>query len=379
MPKRKREPQSLHHVKESLKVRIDELTALYEVSRSITSSVDLDNILSLIVKKVAAILKTDICTIHLVNSGDILVKTTYGVKPDASGISKPLPVTKSVVARAIKSKKPIRLDDVCKNRNDIFCKIVRKHDMRSLLVVPLIKNEKSIGTLTCCSSRPMAYSKDDERELSLFASQAAVAIENARLFEEIKVNYLNTMKLLASVIDAKDTYTEHHSESVVELALGAAVELKLPEKMMPIIKYASMLHDIGKIGIDISILRKPAPLNKEEWLEMKKHPKNGAAIIKKAGFLDDLIPAIYYHHVWYGGGGYPPTRKKKDAIPLEARILSVADAYESMTSDRPYRSHLSKEQAVAELNRASGTQFDPKVVKAFLRFLARPKGRQRSV
>ncbi len=379
MLKRKREPQSLHHVKESLKVRIDELTALYEVSRSITSSVDLDNILGLIVKKVTAILKTDICVIHLINSGDIVIKTSYGIKRNAAGISRPLPVTNSVVARAIRTRKAIRLDDLFKCSNDIFCKIVRRRSMHSLMVVPLIKNEKSIGTLTCCSKRYAAYSRDDERELSLFASQAAVAIENARLFEEIKVNYLNTMKLLASVIDAKDTYTEHHSESVMSLALGVAAILKLPDKMIPVIKYASLLHDIGKIGIDISILRKPAPLTREEWAEIKKHPKNGAAIIEKAGFLDDLIPAIYYHHVWYAGGGYPPTRKKKEAIPLEARILSVADAYESMTSDRPYRSHMSREQAIAELKRASGTQFDPKVVKAFLKFLTKSKGWQHRV
>jgi len=235
--------------------------------------------------------------------------------------------------------------------------------------VPLIKNDKSIGAIACLAKRCAAFSQDDERELILFASQAAVAIENARLFEEIKTNYLNTMKLLASVIDAKDTYTEDHSESVMELALGVARTLHVSEKTRTIVKYASLLHDIGKIEIDISILRKPAPLTREEWSEMRSHPKSGAEIIKKAGFLDDLVPAILYHHVKYSGGGYPVTAKKREAIPIEARILAVADAYEAMTSDRPYRRHLSEEQAIAELKRCSGDQFDPKVVKALIKHL----------
>jgi putative nucleotidyltransferase with HDIG domain len=241
--------------------------------------------------------------------------------------------------------------------------------MHSVLVVPLIRNDKSTGAIVCCAKRQAAFSQDDERELILFASQAAVAIENARLFEEIKTNYLNTMKLLASVIDAKDTYTEDHSESVMRLALGVADILKVSDRTRSIVKYASLLHDIGKIGIDISILRKPAPLTKEEWSEMKTHPKSGADIIKKAGFLDDLVPAILYHHVKYSGGGYPVTKKRKNAIPVEARILAVADAYEAMTSDRPYRRHLSTEQAIAELKRCSGDQFDPKVVAALLKHL----------
>jgi putative methionine-R-sulfoxide reductase with GAF domain len=370
MTKRKKDLQGLYLIKDSLKTRIDELTALYEVSRSITSSVNLDTILTLIVKKVASILKADICVIYMLNEGDIAVKTSYGIKKN-SALSMPLPLKNSMIARAIKRKDPTRIENVVRCSNDMFCKAVKAGAMRSILVVPLIKNDRSIGAIACCAKRHAAFSQDDERELALFASQAAVAIENARLFEEIKTNYLNTMKLLASVIDAKDTYTEDHSECVMRLSLGIADTLGVSERTRSIVKYASLLHDIGKIGIDISILRKPAPLTKEEWSEMKSHPRSGADIIKKAGFLDDLVPAILYHHVKYSGGGYPVTAKKRDAIPVEARILAVADAYEAMTSDRPYRRHLSIDQAIAELKRCSGDQFDPKVVKALIKYLKR--------
>lgn len=375
MKKRKAEQDGLHQIRDSLKTRIDELTALYEVSRSITSSVNLDSILALIVKKVAVILKADSCVIYMLNGGDLAVKTAYGSKKEYI-LRKPLPLNKSMIAKAIRTRKPVRMVNMVKCHGDKFCEVIKSGSMRSVLVVPLTKSDKAIGAIACSAKRSEAFSSDDERELTLFASQAAVAIENARLFQELKTNYLNTMKLLASVIDAKDTYTEDHSEVVMELALGIAHVLKVPERTKAIVKYASLLHDIGKIGIDISILRKPAPLTKEEWSEMRTHPQSGAEIIRKAGFLDDLVPAILYHHVKFSGGGYPMTTKKRESIPVEARILAVADAYEAMTSDRPYRRHLSRDQAINELKRHAGSQFDPKVVNALLKHLKRRYNRK---
>lgn len=364
--------QRLEAAESSLKTRIDELTALYDVSRSITSSVDLGAMLNVITRKVAKIMNSDICAIYLVNEGDLALKTSHGVAKNHHFFKKPLPIRGNMIARVVKSKKAALMHFIKKHHiKDIFCRIAKKASTKSFLAMPLVEKDKAIGVLVCCSRRPCAYNKSDIHELSLFASQAAVAIDNARLFEETKLNFLNTMKLLASVIDAKDTYTETHSERVMRSSIAIANALKLSDRQKAAIRYASLLHDIGKIGIDISILRKPAPLTKAEWAEMRKHPKNGADIIKKAGFLDDLIPAILYHHVKYIGGGYPPTRKVDGKIPIEARILAVADAYEAMVTDRPYRRHMSRSQAIAELKRCSGTQFDPQVVKAFLKYLRR--------
>lgn len=358
-------------IEKKLKARIDEITALYEVSKSITSSVNLDKMLKLIVTKVARITKADICMLHLVNEGDLALKTSYGTNRIASKLKSPLPLKNSIIAHAIRTKKAVKIDDLFKCRQDPFCAAAKKEFLHSLLVVPLIDKEETIGALTCCCRKPCAYTKDDEEELALFAGQAAMAIGNAKLFEEIRTNYFNTMKLLASVIDAKDTYTEYHSERVMRTASGIANIMGLSDKQKSIVRYASLLHDIGKVGIDISILRKPGLLGKKEWAKMRKHPQVAANIIKKAGFLDDLIPAILYHHVRYSGGGYPRTRKKGNAIPIEARILAAADAYEAMRSDRPYRKHLSMDETISEFKRCSSTQFDPKVVKAFLRYLDR--------
>lgn len=365
-----KEENRLKHIEKSLKATIDELTALYEVSKSITSAANLDRMLKLVVMKVAKIMKANVCMIHLTNESDLRLKTSHGIRRNAFELKLPLPINHSVIGQVSRTKKPVRMENMGSHPKNVFYNVAKREGLRSLLVVPLVEKGRMIGVLSVLSNKRALYTRQDEKDLTLFANQAAVAIENARLFEETKINYLNTMKLLASVIDAKDTYTEDHSERVMRSALAIADYLKLNDRQKSVIRYASLLHDIGKIGIDMTVLRKPSPLTKDEWLEMRKHPRIGADIIRKAGFLDDLVPAILYHHVNYAGGGYPNTNKRKNKIPIEARVLAVADAYEAMVTDRPYRKHMSSREAASELKKCSGVQFDPKVVNAFLKYLS---------
>jgi HD-GYP domain-containing protein (c-di-GMP phosphodiesterase class II) len=154
--------------------------------------------------------------------------------------------------------------------------------------------------------------------------------------------------------------------------MNMANELRLSQHDKEILKYASLLHDIGKIGIDVGILRKPSKLNEEEWKIMVMHPVLGSGIVDQIDFLSELSPVILRHHERYDGKGYPG-KLKKEEIPLGARILSIADAYESMVSDRPYRKGLSHGKARQEMLDCSGTQFDPKIVKVFLRTLNKRK------
>ena len=363
--------EKLRIIKRDLESRINELNALSEISRLITSSDNLNKMLGFIAKKITAMVKADICMVHLLNKGAFTPKMVYGAMRDRDTALKLAHVlSKSKLAsRVLRTERIQIVDNLIRHKKDPFCGFCARESMQSLLMAPLVERGTVLGTLPCCSKRPYAYTKDDEEEILLFANQAAMAVENARLFDNIKVNYLNTMKLVAGIIDSKDRYTESHSEQVMRTALGIASILNLSVKQKTIIRYASLLHDIGKVGIDTTILRKTGPLTREEWVEMMRHPKVGAEIIKKAGFLDELIPSILYHHVRYSGGGYPPTRKRREAIPIEARIMAVADAYEAMRSKRPYRKRLSRESAVSELKRNSGTQFDPKVVNALLKVL----------
>jgi diguanylate cyclase (GGDEF)-like protein len=176
-----------------------------------------------------------------------------------------------------------------------------------------------------------------------------------------------TVLAIADVIDARDRATATHSQSVGRYAAAIARELGLPEPVVERVRFGGIVHDVGKIGIPDSILRKPGWLSAEDWVEMRRHPEIGASILAGAN-LNDVSEWVLAHHERPDGTGYPHGLSGTD-IPLEARILAVADAYEAMTSDRIYRAAKSEEDARAELVRCSGTQFDTRVVEAFLRVL----------
>ena len=188
-----------------------------------------------------------------------------------------------------------------------------------------------------------------------------------RLYEDLRSTYMRTIKVLAQAIDARDHYTHSHSESVAKYATIIALEMNLPAKEVEVIRQACELHDLGKIGIEDSILMKPGPLTDEEWLQIRKHPVIGAQILEPLTFLNDVIDLVRQHHEHYDGSGYPDGRRGEDIL-LGARIINLADSYEAMRSARSYRKvPLTKEGAVEEIRKNSGAQFDPKVVEVFLR------------
>jgi diguanylate cyclase (GGDEF)-like protein/PAS domain S-box-containing protein len=176
----------------------------------------------------------------------------------------------------------------------------------------------------------------------------------------------------AKTLELKDHYTGEHVENTVHFATGVAKELNLSNEDVELIKQAAMLHDLGKIGISENILLKKGKLNKKEFDEIKKHPQIGADIIRPIQFLHDLIPFIFYHHEHWNGKGYPSGIRGED-IPLGARVIAIADVYQALISDRPYHKAFSKSAAMEIIKKASGTQFDPRVVGAFLKVVAREK------
>lgn len=187
-------------------------------------------------------------------------------------------------------------------------------------------------------------------------------------FKDLQQNYLQTVESLASAIEAKDEYTSGHSRRVEQYCAMIAHEMKLSDKRCETLKYAALLHDIGKIGIPEKILNKNGKLDDEEWEQIKSHPEKGAHIIEDIEFLKSSVEIVVSHHEWYNGGGYP-SGKDYHTLSQESMIICVADAYDAMTSDRPYRKKLSCQVAVKELNDKAGIQFSPEVVAAFERAL----------
>jgi putative nucleotidyltransferase with HDIG domain len=214
------------------------------------------------------------------------------------------------------------------------------------------------------------FSKDELGRLTasfnemsgLITRQRDILAQNARDLEEA---YVSTVRVVAAAIDARDSYTLGHSTRVSELALALARKLRLSEKELEDIEIACLFHDVGKIKISDAILHKAGKLAPSEWEEMKKHPEYGAEILRKAPSLRRFIPAVRHHHEWYDGSGYPDGLSG-ESIPLAAAIISLADAYDAMTSDRPYRTAMTKEKALNTIQEFSGRQFRPELTAIFL-------------
>jgi len=212
-------------------------------------------------------------------------------------------------------------------------------------------------------------SSDDLQLLRLMASQAAIAVQNSRLYSQANRLFVESIGALSDAIEIRDAYTAGHSQQIALYCLAIAEELGLSEKEQELLHFAALLHDIGKIGVSDAILRKPGMLSAQELVEMRRHCAIGARVAKRIEKLRTVVPIIYHHHERYDGAGYPDGLQG-EAIPLLARVLAVADALGAMTSDRPYRRAFSMERALDEIRRASGSQFDPVVVEALFRALA---------
>jgi len=206
----------------------------------------------------------------------------------------------------------------------------------------------------------------------LFFLPLLLARRSFELYTKMRKVYLDTIRALAAAIDAKDPYTKGHSERVAETSVALAQELNLSDRDIEDIEYTALLHDIGKIGIADNILGKDSSLTNKEFDKIKEHTIMGAKIIEPVDFLKNSYKAIYHHHERYNGKGYPD-RIKGEEIPILARIIAVADAYDAMSSDRPYRKKLNKDKILKELKDQSGKQFDPEVVKALILILDRER------
>ena len=242
-------------------------------------------------------------------------------------------------------------------------------DIEVGLMAPMLVRDKSIGIIAVGSSRGVeGYSKDDLEMFKNFAAQAAVSIENTQLYERLQDTYLGAIGSLAAAIEARDPYTVGHSARVTQYAVAIAESMGLNGDEVEEIRLAGLLHDLGKIGVPDNILNKPGRLSEEEYSAIKMHPALSMRIIEPLPQLGNIIPIIYHHNERYDGNGYIEG-KAGEKIPLGARIIAVADSFEAMTSDRPYRSALSRGEAIAELVANSGSQFDPRVVDHFLKLL----------
>ena len=237
-------------------------------------------------------------------------------------------------------------------------------EIENLLAIPIYIADR-FGGVVVLANREGGFHEYDDDVLLALGDHAGATLQNARLQSELRTSYVGTVRVLADAIEAKDRFLRGHADEVTSYVAAVAERLGLEPKLREELVYSSLLHDVGKIGISERVLMKPADLTPEERSIVQLHPRIGYRLVQQVPALRPTELAVLHHHERWDGGGYPAGLRGED-IPLEARIVAVADAFSAMTSDRPYRRRMSVEEACQELERYAGTQFDPVVVRLFV-------------
>ncbi|MBF0545185.1 MAG: GAF domain-containing protein [Candidatus Riflebacteria bacterium] len=356
---------------ELVKLQMDELTTLLEVGKAISSTLDLNALLNKIMRLATQVMRCETSTVYLVDkrTNELYFHIVQGdAKVGAKLKEIRLPMGTGLSGWCAKENAPVIVPDASKDPR--FFKQADKNSgfiTRSMICVPMRLKDEVVGVLQVLNrTGDIPFNEHDVEMLQAVANQAVSAIDNARLYENIQNVYLATVDVLATAIDAKDPYTHGHSRRVTNYSVAIAEEMGMDVKEIENIKYAGLLHDVGKIGIKDSIIGKPERLTDEEYMIIKRHPVIGAEILRPVDFLADKIPGVLHHHEYFDGRGYP-AHLTGSTIPLIGRIICVADAFDAMTSDRPYRKGLNVSVAVGELKKFSGRQFDPFCVDAFMK------------
>jgi putative nucleotidyltransferase with HDIG domain len=354
---------SLRERTESLTKKVLELATLYEMSRALGSTLDLDVLLDSVLDSALRIFDVDSGYVMLRDreSGRLELRTWRGggvSRPDEHAIRSSMSDWVMLQGRPLIFNPPA--DGAIGQQVDAVTGAI------AALCVPLVSSEGVIGAIAVGThDREHRFSADDVRLLSTIANHVTIAVGNIELFSSLQDAYLATVRSLAAAVDAKDPYTRGHSDRVAAYARAIAERLGLAHEQCTALEMAAYLHDIGKIGIGEEILRKRGALSDEERAVMRHHPLIGASILRPVAFPWPIAPVVRHHHERFDGTGYPAGLSGEE-IPMLARILTVADAYEAMTSDRPYRAGRTAQQAIDELKRCASLQFDPRAVDALI-------------
>ncbi|MBI4342000.1 MAG: HD domain-containing protein [Candidatus Omnitrophica bacterium] len=373
--------RSFNRITQELEHKIDELESSRELVKKLLSRIGtamnsyegIDNLLNLVIENTAAALEARMGSLMLVDGEkqELAMKTAWSSNGLAADPHFRVKLGEGVVGWVAKEGRAMR--GTCKASSAGFANSRSEED--EVLSVPLKLRDHPIGAITVLREQgARAFVEDDEMLLASIGSQVAVAIENYRLNLDVERTYLETIMALALAVEAKDPYSAGHSKRVGFYATKIGEQMGLDQEMLRTLNDAGVLHDIGKIGIKDEILLKATPLTPDEQKVMQQHPIIGEAIVKPVRSLGKVVSLVRHHHERFDGGGYP-SGLKGEAIPLGARILAVADTYDAIVTDRPYRKRLSVDQAKAELTRCAGAQHDPVVIEAFLKVLAEKETR----
>jgi HD-GYP domain-containing protein (c-di-GMP phosphodiesterase class II) len=344
------------------------LELVYEVSKKVGSVPRMTQMLEQVIKMTQQTLNASAASILLFKNSEQELYFEVASGPVGKVLRQvKLNTQYGIAGQVARTGRPLIVNDVTRSAN--FHKMIDDTTgfaTKSLICAPLIVHRKILGVIEVLNKRDGSeFGEQDLEAVVSVATTAAMAIENTRLHQTVLEAYKNTITALAAAIDAKDPYTCGHSQRVQEYTLLAGTFLSLSNEEMETLEYAGILHDVGKIAVDSRILNKPGPLTASEWEIMREHPIVGADLLTEIPFLEKSSGLVLCHHERFDGKGYP-NGNKGEGIPLGARLIAVADAFDTMTTDRAYRPAMSVDAAVRELHSGAGSQFCPVAVKAFI-------------
>ena len=349
--------------------RVVEAQLLYEVARSITTTLRLREVLDLIASSAQLVMNARACGIRLLDkeTGELRPVVMHGLSEEylskGSVSREGSPLDQRVLAG-----EAVQVFDVRRDSTFQYPEAADAEGLRSVLSVPLRSKDEPLGVIRVYAKGRHRFRKREVDLLMAFAHQAAVAIENAELYEDIRRSYYETIRALTTAIEARDPTTYNHSERVTELADRLAAALVLSADERETLRFGCILHDIGKIGVEESALDARNSDDREQ-IFYRMHPLIGRSILQPIGFLAEAMPTVVHHHERWDGAGFPEGLAGDD-IPLHARICAVVDAYERLRNpQRSYEPALSVAEAVAEITAGAGTIFDPRLVASFRKLM----------
>ena len=357
---------------EKLLESFEELNILYDASQSLINIYNIKEICDITLTQITEIIRVRKASILLVDEDQEHLTTIScrGIVDDYAG--QKIRINSTVYNDVINRQKPVLTENI----DGQFNSVLKSHKdqaapfiLNSLCALPMIIGVEVIGIISLSDKADKKpFTARDIKFLLAIASQAAMAIQNARLITNLRESFLITVRSLSAAIDAKDNYTHGHSDRVSKYALCIGQTLGVDRVDLEQLELACLLHDVGKIGIPEDILNKKDKLSEKDIEVIRKHPIKGMDILKNTKLTKSILAAVRSHHEKYNGQGYPDGLAQEQ-IPFLARIISVADSYDAMVSDRHYRCRCSTEEAIEVIRKGSGSQYDPKVVWAFLKWI----------
>lgn len=355
----------LGEVNKTLNKKVNQLITLNDVGKAIGSILDFENLLGTIVNTTTQLMEAEVGSVMLLDKTQkkLEIRVSRGLNKDV--INKVhLKVGEGIIG-LVASRGKALYTQMLNNKISLTDKDKEIFQSDRFLSVPLLVRNKVLGVLNVSNPRDGKFTKEDLDLLFILANQAAATIENSRLYENLQSSYVTVMNILTTAMEAKSEYTSGHSERVANYAILLAKDIGLGSDEIDKLYHVCMLHDLGKITISDFILNKPEFLNSQEWEEVRLHPARGGHILKPLGFLDSLIPIIRAHHERLDGKGYPDGLKG-DNIPFGARIISIVDSFDAMTSLRPYREAFIFSNVIKEIKNNIGSKYDPKIGQVFI-------------